>query len=433
VNLLVTNTRNAQAYAIIRALRPYAQKIVATMEGDSRFTARFSHAANSRLVDKRYYTPSPAKDWRAGRIQKENTEREEAYIQTVLRICEQEKIDTIFPSFDPHVYVFSKNKERLEKIGVLIPIPDYETVITSLDKYRTIQAAEQAGFPCPRTYLYERQEDLKWIVEKEGFPLVIKPRCSSAGRGMAIVKDYHELLEKLPIVIENHGNPIIQEYIPGRQRKTVDVLLDRNGHLKFGFQKKILRNFRVTTQLVTVSESILPDLHVLNSAKLAQKLGWWGSVSVGTIRDPRDGLPKLMEINPRSSQQLWHRTELGFNEPWMCIKVARQEPIESVKDYPEGILFVSPIEDLQLLGLQLLDLLIYKFRVSVQRSAPADRLSPPMSIRQQIRSFIQTYLSRQKKISDLYFKYFFQDPLVSMFWWSQFFMSVLRGAKQLGR
>ena len=43
-----------------------------------------------------------------------------------------------------------------------------------------------------------------------------------------------------------------------------------------------------------------------------------------------------MEINPRFSQQLWHRTELGFNEPWMCIKVAQQEAVESVKDLPGG-------------------------------------------------------------------------------------------------
>ena len=114
MNLLVTNTRNPQAYAIIRALRPYADKIVVTMYGKNRLVARLSHAANSRLVDKRYYVPSPVEDWRAGRIQKENTEREEAYIQAVLRICEEEKIDTIFPSFDAHVYVFSKNKERFE-------------------------------------------------------------------------------------------------------------------------------------------------------------------------------------------------------------------------------------------------------------------------------------------------------------------------------
>ena len=84
MNLLVTNTRNAQAYALIRALRPHANKIVATMEGDNQLAAWFSHAARSRLVDRRYFTPSPAADWRAGKIQRENTEKEENYIQAVL-------------------------------------------------------------------------------------------------------------------------------------------------------------------------------------------------------------------------------------------------------------------------------------------------------------------------------------------------------------
>jgi len=117
----------------------------------------------------------------------------------------------------------------------------------------------------------------------------------------------------------------------------------------------------------------------------------------------------------------------------MCIKVAQQENIQPVKDYPEGILFVSPIEDIQLLGLQLLDLLIYKFRASVQRSASVDRLSPPMSIREQIHSFMQTYLSRQRKVFDPYFKYFFQDAVVSILWWLRFSAWVLGAWKQLGR
>ncbi len=64
MNLLVTNTRNAQAYAIIRALRPYSQKIVVTMYGKNRLVARLSLVADSRLVDKRYYVPSPVEDWR---------------------------------------------------------------------------------------------------------------------------------------------------------------------------------------------------------------------------------------------------------------------------------------------------------------------------------------------------------------------------------
>ena len=43
MRLLVTNTRTPQAYAIIRALRPYCSRVVATVEGDG-LAARLSHA-----------------------------------------------------------------------------------------------------------------------------------------------------------------------------------------------------------------------------------------------------------------------------------------------------------------------------------------------------------------------------------------------------
>ena len=43
--------------------------------------------------------------------------------------------------------------------------------------------------------------------------------------------------------------------------------------------------------------------------------------------DPRDGQPKLMEINPRLGIKLWYRTELGINEPMMCLQIARGEKV----------------------------------------------------------------------------------------------------------
>ena len=70
MNLLVTNTRNGQAYGVIRSLRPHATKIVATMYGPNRFVARLLHAANSRYVDKCYFVPSAVEDWRTGNIQR---------------------------------------------------------------------------------------------------------------------------------------------------------------------------------------------------------------------------------------------------------------------------------------------------------------------------------------------------------------------------
>ena len=264
------------------------KKIVVTMEGKNRFAARLSHAANSCLVDKRYYTPSPADDWRAGRIQRENTEREETYVQAVLTICEKEKIDTIFPSFDPHVYVFSKNKKPFERMGILIPVPDYETVITPLDKYRTIRAAEEVGFPCPKTYLPESEDDLKRISEELGFPLVVKPRFTAGTQGTTVVSDFKELWEKTSLVRKSRSMPMIQEYIPRKRGQTFNLVLDKNGDLKAAFCPKTRRKvFRIQGQFITVRESSPPHAYVDRAAMLARKIGWWGGITVQTKIDPR--------------------------------------------------------------------------------------------------------------------------------------------------
>ena len=435
MNLLVTNTRNAQAYAIIRALRPHAEKIVATMEGENRLAARFSHAANSRLVDKRCYTPSPAKDWRSGRIQKENTESEEAYIQSVLSICEREKIDTIFPSFDPHVYVFSKNIARFEKMGILVPVPDYEIVITPLDKYRTIRAAEEVGFPCPRTYLPENEDDLPYIAAQLGFPLMIKPRCSAGGRGIAMAGNLPELLTYINLLRHNQNMPLVQEYIPGNQRQSFHFVLDKRGELKLSCCTKVCRYpFRFGQNLPTVSESIFMDRrYVENAERVVQKLRWWGGVTVQTKIDPRDGHPKLLEINPRLGYGLWERTMLGINVPLMCLKIGRGEEVGSTEDLPDKTMLLSPVEDVLGLGFKLVDLLVYRFRAGFQELSPSKPYNSPMTLNEIIHAYRETYINGKKKISNPYFTFFFQDPLVSFLWWFQFLTLTLKASTQLGR
>lgn len=50
MNLLVTSTHTPQAYSTIRALRPHAEKIVASTYRIDALFGRLSHAAFSRLV-----------------------------------------------------------------------------------------------------------------------------------------------------------------------------------------------------------------------------------------------------------------------------------------------------------------------------------------------------------------------------------------------
>ena len=56
-------------------------------------------------------------------------------------------------------------------------------------------------------------------------------------------------------------------------------------------------------------------------------------------------------------------TEAGLNVPLICVKIARGEHVDAVSDYPPvGTLFVQPVEESILLGIGVLDWLIYSVR-----------------------------------------------------------------------
>jgi hypothetical protein len=152
---------------------------------------------------------------------------------------------------------------------------------------------------------------------------------------------------------------------------------------------------------------------------MVQKLGWWGGIMVQSRIDSRDQTPKLMEMNPRIGLVLWYRIAVGINEPLMILKIARGEEVEPIRKYPVETIFVDPLEHAVNVGLGLADLLIHRFRIGILRKEPIDRSHPPISLSELIRSVKSTYFSEGPRVCDLYTKYFFQDPLVSLVWWLQ--------------
>jgi hypothetical protein len=149
--------------------------------------------------------------------------------------------------------------------------------------------------------------------------------------------------------------------------------------------------------------------------------------------DSRDGIPKLMEINPRLGYRLWLLTELDINAPLICLAIARDEQVTEMRDYPVEVTLFDPVEDVLALGYALLDLVIYKCRISIQGKPPVDLSNPPMTLKELMKHCKQIYLVRKKKVFSPYFRYFTQDILVSLLWWLQFVALMLSGTKQLGR
>lgn len=411
MRLLVTNTRTGQAYAIIRSLRPHAKWISATMYGSNWVTAHTAAGAFSRLVDSRYVVTSPEEDWAAGKIQIENTEREERYIRDIEKICTKDSIDTIFPSYDPQVYILAKNRQRLAKLGVQVMAPDYETLQTLLDKSETLKMAAAAGFPHPETYLVEEHNlsDLARLIEP---PWVVRPTASARSRGMVVIQTREELEPAVKRLQARHKKLIFQEYIPGHLKQNFYMLIGRDHEVLSMISPKVLRTshrvYRNSSAAVLFSHRHEYDERIM---ELIRGLNWHGGLTVQTKIDSRDGTLKLMEINPRFGSHTWYSTEMGINMPLMCLRSFRGESIEPVKNYPEETLMLEPIEDFFGLFFNFIDRGVYLFHRLFGRKT-TDPEAVPASIYSTLKTLKKDYIGSHNKAYMPQFRYALKDPLV---------------------
>ena len=434
MKLLVTNTHGAQAYAIIQSLRPYSARVVATMSGATRWKARTSHAANSRHVDARYHVPACEAGWSAGELQETNTQPEDAYLRRIEEICRLEQIDTIFPSSDAEVYIFSKNKGRFAQNGVVCVVPPYASLKVSLDKYETIKAARRAGFPCPETVVPENASEMHEFAERVPPPWVIKPRCTHGGAGTTIVRQRGDLEPLYRKVAAQRTRPMLQELVPGRIRESFYVVTDRGGQIRSFMKTDVLKNMQrlfrdaVASFVLSTESPFFPQIQ-----SLMREIGGWGGFTIQTKTDARDGLPKLMEINPRLGTRLWYRTQAGVNEPLMLVKCARGEAIDTVTDFPDGAIVFEPIEDVLELPLEVLDLLLYRVRTGLLGLLPTDADNPPYTLAELGKAFLVNYSSRRRKVIGIHAAHLLDDPAPCLLWYYAYIGYLLRTIRKRGR
>ena len=403
MKVLITNSQETQAYVILRSVGPYADRIVITEGGDSVGSTGFrGMAAYSRFVNARYSVPHFADNWLAGRLSSDNSEAEEAYIRRIEEICRLERIDVIFPSLDPEIYIFAKNKQRLSSRGVLAVVPDAQIIRVPMDKALTTRAAQKVGFPTPKTWFPESQEDVNLILAESDPPWIVKPRFTAHGANMMVVDRDTGLLPAYESAAAAQSRPIIQEFIRAKSRQDYYVTVDQTGQIVSLVSPNITRVYRAGYRLggkVSVSRTSGPCLDELRA--LIQELGLWGGYTVQSLIDPRDGIPKLMEINPRFGQHLWWRTALGINEPMICLSIARGERQRENLQFPEGVMMLDLYHDIFYLYDQIADAM-FRFGSRLMRrhvGEKHDGIEPEApGILAMLRIYAKDYLNVRPKV-----------------------------------
>jgi predicted ATP-grasp superfamily ATP-dependent carboligase len=271
----------------------------------------------SRYVSRRIIYPSPKKC-------------PEEFLSFLLDIVKNRRFDLILTPEEFTSILVARHRKAFEPY-VAVPLPSAEVLELASDKLRLLKHAAGIGIRCPKTYYPKNNQDLHAVADDIGFPAVIKPRHGTGAYGIRYVKNESELLEQYPIICKRFSRPMIQEFIPGKQRVFgVSLLFNNDLAPRAYFVHRKVREFPVQGGVSTFRESVEFPYLVDLSVELLKSLKWYGIANIEFKLDPRDGKPKLMELNPRFWGSLHLAIRAGVNFPYLLYRMVTEGDVSPV-------------------------------------------------------------------------------------------------------
>jgi len=234
-------------------------------------------------------------------------------------------------------WLLANARERLEP-HTRIPIVDVSRFYLCRDKSKTMKEAERLGVSIPKTY-YPDDVGIEAVAKAiPSYPVVLKPCISNGARGISYPKNAEELVALYEKTKEEYKLCIVQEFIPhsGMQYKA-EVLLDADQKILAGGVYDKPRFYPPSGGSSTLNSTVdRPDI-LQSGIQFLQGIGWYGMGDCDFIVDPRDNIPKLMEVNPRFTRSIKVLVEAGLDYPYLLYQLALDRPVEPQFEYRKGL------------------------------------------------------------------------------------------------
>jgi len=243
------------------------------------------------------------------------------HAERLLEICRKNAVDLLIPLVDPELLVISRYRSHFEKSGTLALISDYESVQISADKLKTFQFFKNIGIPTPETWELKDFEDLE-----PRYPVLLKPRYGSAGKGIYKV---HNIDQLRALSTPEH---IVQEIATGYEI-TMDIFGTGDGRCI-----QAVPRLRLKVRGGEVERGItIWDPRLLEYARIISKhFKPFGAINVQLFRDNKKHM--FTEINARFGGGYPLSYRAGANFPRLILKMLKREPIEEeLGNYKKGI------------------------------------------------------------------------------------------------
>ena len=265
-----------------------------------------------------------------------NREDADSSFEAMMSVLREGHYDVVIPMTDFSATLLSDHIDEVKPLAWPAVNPP-EVFRRAADKQETMRACEQAGVPCPHT-LYDMTSAEEILAAGMPFPFIIKPRVGYGSIGFHVIRDAAQLRRVFPEAMARFGPMVVQDYIPqtGIQYKC-EVFLDGDGRARSAVVFDKTRWYPIDGGSTCCSCSVhRPDI-AANSIRLLQAIGWRGYGDVDLIEDPRDGVAKVMEINPRITASVKVCFAAGVDFARQIVELGTGQPVTEFPDYRDGV------------------------------------------------------------------------------------------------
>ncbi len=276
---------------------------------------------------------------------------EQQFLNWITKNFSRDKDIPVFFTGDDFLYTFSRNREFL-KDYFRYNLPPHEKLEMIADKYSQYLLAKKAGINVPQTWLIDGSSQLKEENFPEScWPLIIKGREVNSWRRVYggttkgfKVADFQELLQLIKPALNQNLSVIAQEVIqgPDTNHYKYSAYRTQSGKILAEFCLQKIRQNPIRFGIGSVVKSI-KNLTLLNTGRqLFENIDYQGVGSSEFKLDEKDGLLKLIELNPRYWQQNTLAETCGINFPYINYQdLLDIEPAPIPSKYRLGVKWIN--------------------------------------------------------------------------------------------
>jgi D-aspartate ligase len=237
----------------------------------------------------------------------------------------------VLASADWLVRTLVEQRHRLEDVAV-VPYADKAALDVMTDKARFTELCAHLGVPHPRTVVVRAGRDRADGVDLT-YPVVVKAASTAefhevefAGKKKVdVAHDAAELDAVLGKIARGGfaGELVVQEFVPGGDDEmgAVNVMCWPDGTAAFAlFGQVLLEEYTPGALGNSVAQVTGPNPETVEHARrLVDHVGWRGFANLDVKRDPRDGVYRFLELNPRVGRSGYSVTAAGYNVARMYV------------------------------------------------------------------------------------------------------------------